>query len=93
MRPLWHLHHPMGCLLMRHGWSTYTVLPIPTAENPIETLNDDLTTTTTHTSVRAYLAHTRRRCPHMLFKSVRGFTIVEIKWRLNDDYIRTEGNQ
>jgi len=78
--------------MTRNHWATYTVLPIPTAENPVETLNDDLTTTTTHTSVRAYLAHTRRRCPHMLFKSVRGFTIVEIKWRLKAEHIRREAD-
>ena len=93
MRPLWTLPNVVGCLLMRHGWSTFSVFPVPTESHPVETLNDDLKTTTKHTSVRSYLTHRRQRAPHMQFKSIRGEGWVEIKWRLNPDFIRREANQ
>lgn len=79
--------------MTRRHWSTFTAFPIPTASHPVETLNDDLITTTKHHSVRAYLAHRRKQAPYMEFKSVRGHGWVEIRWRLNDSYIRTEANE
>lgn len=79
--------------MTRHHWSTFSVIPTPSESHPVETLNDDLTTTTKHHSVRSYLAHRRERAPFMIFKSIRGDGWVEIKWRLNDAYIRQEANQ
>jgi len=84
---------------MRHHWSTYTVVRPPSESLPIETLNDDLTTMTTFTTVRAYLKHLRQKRPSFQFKSVRhgstdmGSAVVEIKMRYNPALIRREANQ
>jgi len=72
--------------MTRNHWATFTAFPIPTEDRPVETLNDDLTTTTEHHSVRAYLAHRRKRSPAFQFKSIRGHGWVEIKWRLKDEH-------
>ena len=99
LRPLWTIPNPVGCLLMNRHWMTFSVFTVPTEDNPVETLNDDLKTTTKHTSVRSYLKHRRQRAPHMQFKSIRypptGMcsAVVEIKWRLNPDFIRREANR
>ena len=85
--------------MTRHHWSTFTVFPIPTATRPVETLNEDLITTTKHHSVRSYLAHRLKQAPFAQFKSVRhpatgmGSATVEIRWRLDPAHIRKEANQ
>ncbi len=71
---------------MRGHWMEFSAFPVPTEDQPVETLNDDLITMTKHHSVRSYLAHRRKQSRFFEFKSIRSHGWVEIKWRLKAEH-------